>query len=69
MTNNSTLHEFERKKETLVKEWKAAAESYLPVRGGSFRAPNEINNCSAATRASADGGVGKGKFTTCTNRI
>lgn len=38
------------------------------MRGGSFRAPNETNNCSAATRASAEGGVGKGKFTTCTNR-
>lgn len=41
--------------------------SYLPVRGGSFRAPNETNNCSAATRASAEGDVGKGKLTTCKN--
>ena len=41
--------------------------SYLPVRGGSFSAPNETNNCSAARRASAEGGVGKGKLITCKN--
>lgn len=41
--------------------------SYLPVRGGSFRAPNDTNNCSAATRASPEGDVGKGKLTTCRN--
>lgn len=49
-----------------VKIGKRISNSYLPVRGGSFRAPNETNNCSAATRASEDGGVGKGKLTTCT---
>lgn len=46
----------------------AVKHSYLPACGGSFRAPSEINSCSAATRASAEGGVGKGKLTTCTTR-
>lgn len=43
-------------------------QSYLLACGGSFRAPSEINSCSAATRASAEGGVGKGKLTTCRTR-
>lgn len=37
----------------------------LPERGGSSSAPKEISSSSAATRASKEGGVGKGKLITC----
>ena len=46
----------------------AVKHSYLLACGGSFRAPSEISSCSAATRASAEGGVGKGKLTTYRTR-
>lgn len=37
---------------------------YLPVMGGSFRAPRAISSSSAAARASVGGGVGNGKLMT-----
>lgn len=37
---------------------------YLPVTGGSFKAPRAISNSSAAASASVGGGVGKGKLIT-----
>lgn len=37
---------------------------YLPVRGGSFKAPRAISNSSAAASASTGGGVGNGKLIT-----
>lgn len=41
---------------------------YLPVIGGSFRAPRAISNSSAAASASVGGGVGNGKLITYGNR-
>lgn len=38
--------------------------NYLPVVGGSFKAPRAISSSSAAARASVGGGVGKGKLMT-----
>lgn len=49
-------------KQTIPKVFR---NDYLPVRGGSCRAPSEINNSSAAASASVAGDVGKGKLTTC----
>lgn len=37
---------------------------YLPVIGGSFKAPRAISNSSAAASASVGGGVGNGKLIT-----
>lgn len=44
----------------------APTPSYLSVFGGACRAPSAISSSSAATRASTEGGVGKGKLTTWT---
>lgn len=41
-----------------------APQHYLPVTGGSFRAPRAISSSSAAARASVEGGVGNGKLIT-----